>query len=254
MAHDEYRVRRGDTLGRIAKRFGTTVGTLVAMNNMDQAHLIKPGQVLRVPATRTAASPTVDEPAQPQKPQRYRVRRGDTLGRIAKRFGTTVGTLVAMNNVDQPHLIKPGQVLRVPATRTAAAPTVDEPAQPQKPQRYRVRRGDTLGRIAKRFGTTVDVLVAMNNVDQPHLIKPGQVLRVPAGRMAAASVDPDPVQPQKPQRYRVQPGDSLSVIAARFNHHRGKRWRCSTDCPGPISSGRDRFSTWRNRYRCGATK
>ena len=217
VAHDEYRVRRGDTLGRIAKRFGTTVGTLVAMNNMDQAHLIKPGQILRVPATRTAAAPTVDEPAQPQKPQRYRVRRGDTLGRIAKRFGTTVGTLVAMNNVDQPHFIKPGQILRVPATRTAAAPTVDEPAQPQKPQRYQVRRGDTLGRIAKRFGTTVDVLVAMNNVDQPHFIKPGQVLRVPAGRMAAAAVDPEPVQPQKPQRYRVQPGDSLSVIAARFN-------------------------------------
>ena len=215
--YERYRVRRGDTLGRIARHFGTTVGTLVVMNNMSQANLIRPGQVLRVPAGRTAAAPAVHEPAQPQKPQRYQVRRGDTLGRIAKRFGTTVDKLVAMNNLDQAHFIKSGQVLRVPAGRMAAAPTLREPAQPQRPQRYRVRRGDTLGRIAKRFGTTVDVLVAMNSVDQPHFIKPGQVLRVPAGRMAAASVDPEPVQPQKPQRYRVQAGDSLSVIAARFN-------------------------------------
>ena len=196
-----YRVQRGDSLHRLAGRFNTTVDALAALNSLEHPHHIQIGQLLRIP----------------MQHQRYQVRRGDTLGRIAKRFGTTVGTLVAMNNVDQPHLIKPGQMLRVPATRTAAVPTVDEPAQPQKPQRYRVRRGDTLGRIAKRFGTTVDVLVAMNNVDQPHFIKPGQVLRVPATRTAAASIDPDPVQPQKPQRYRVQSGDSLSVIAARFN-------------------------------------
>ena len=199
--HDEYRVRRGDTLGRIAERFGTTVGTLVAMNNLAQAHLIKPDQVLCVPGGK-AAAPIVHEPAQPQEPQRYRVRRGDTLGRIAERFGTTVGTLIAMNNLGQAHLIKPDQVLRVPGGK-AAAPTVHEPA-PQEPQRYQVRRGDTLGRIARRHGTTVDVLVAMNNVDQPHLIKTGQVLRIPHEGV-------------RPQRYRVAAGDSLSAIAARFN-------------------------------------
>ena len=139
----------------------------------------------------------------PVQHQRYRVRRGDTLGRIAERFGTTVGTLVAMNNLVQAHLIKPDQVLRVPGGK-AAAPTVHEPAAPQEPQRYRVRRGDTLGRIARRHGTTVDVLVAMNNVDQPHLIKTGQVLRIPHEGV-------------QPQRYRVAAGDSLSAIAARFN-------------------------------------
>ena len=196
-----YRVQRGDSLHRLAGRFNTTVDALAALNSLEHPHHIQIGQLLRIP----------------MQHQRYQVRRGDTLGRIAKRFGTTVGTLVAMNNVNQPHLIKPGQMLRVPAGRMAVAPAVHEPAQPQKPQRYRVRRGDTLGRIAKRFGTTVDVLVVMNNVDQPHFIKPGQVLRVPVTRTVAASVDPDPVQPQKPQRYRVQAGDSLSVIAARFN-------------------------------------
>ena len=196
-----YQVQRGDSLHRIARRFNTTVSALAALNDLEQLHLLKVGQTLYIPVAH----------------ERYRVRRGDTLGRIARRFGTTVNTLVAMNDVDQPHLIQPGQVLRVPAGQTAAASAVHEPTRSQTPQRYRVRRGDTLGRIAKHFDTTVGTLVAMNDVDQPHLIQPGQILRVPAGRMAAASADPDPVQPQKPQRYQVQPGDSLSVIAARFN-------------------------------------
>ena len=196
-----YRVQRGDSLHRVARRFNTTVSALAALNDLERPHLIQIGQILRIPVAY----------------DRYQVRRGDTLGGIAERFGTTVNTLAAMNNMDQAHFIKPGQVLRVPAGRTAAASAVHAPAQPQKLQRYRVRRGDTLGRIAKRFGTTVGTLVAMNDVEQPHLIRPGQILHVPAGRMAAAPADPNPVQPQKPQRYRVQPGDSLSVIAARFN-------------------------------------
>ena len=196
-----YRVQRGDSLRRIAKRFNTTVSALAALNNLERLHLIQVGQILRLPV----------------KHDRYRVRRGDTLGRIAKRFDTTVDTLMAMNNMDQAHFIKPDQVLRVPAGRVAASPAVHEPVQPQNPRHYRVRRGDTLGRIAKRFGTTVDRLVAMNNMDQAHFIKPDQVLRVPGGRMAASPAVDEPVQPQRPQRYRVRPGDSLSVIAARFN-------------------------------------
>ena len=215
--YDRYQVRRGDTLGRIARRHRTTVSALVAMNNLRQAHLIRPGQVLRVPAGIHAVAPAVEELQQSQNPQRYRVRRGDTLGRIAKRFDTTVDMLVAMNSLAQPHYIQPDQVLKVPGKRTAAAPAVQEPAPPKKPQRYRVRRGDTLGHIAKRHGTTVDMLVAMNNLDQTQFITPGQVLSVPAKRRTEIPVVRQPLQPQRPQRYRVEAGDSLSVIAARFD-------------------------------------
>jgi membrane-bound lytic murein transglycosylase D len=163
--HDRYRVRRGDTLGRIAKRFGTTVDTLVAMNGMDQAHFIKPGQVLRVAGGRTAASPVVHEPVQPQRPQRYRVRPGDSLSVIAARFNTTVATLAMVNGLSKSYLIKPGQVLDV--------------AQPMPLRRYQVRRGDTLGRVAKRFRTTVAMLAALNGLRKPYLIRAGQTLVIP---------------------------------------------------------------------------
>ena len=209
--HRNYRVRQGDSLARIAQRFGTTVGALTAINDVEQPHLIKAGQVLRVPAGRmtaermpvgrTTAVPAIYQQAQPQAWQPYRVRQGDSLGHIAKRFNTTVAALAATNDLEHQHLIRVGQVLRIPATH----------------HDYRVQQGDSLARIAQRFNTTVADLITLNDVDQPHLIKPGQALRVPAGRTAAAPAVHESVQPQKPQRYRVQPGDSLSVIAARFN-------------------------------------
>lgn len=221
MPYDRYRVRSGDTLGRIAKRFRTTVSALVAMNDLRQVHLIRPGQVLKVPAASMAAAPAVQEPRQQQERQRYRVRRGDTLGRIARRFDTTVDTLVAMNSLSQADKIKRGQVLQVPGQPAAAAPepapAAREPATPKEPQRYRVRRGDTLGHIAKRHGTTVDMLVAMNDLDPSNIIKPGQTLSVPAERQGRVAVTREPLQPQRPQRYQVEAGDSLSRIAARFD-------------------------------------
>ena len=215
--HDRYRVRPGDTLGRIARLHRTTVRALVAMNSLRQANLIRPGQVLRVPATSPAAAAVAQEPAAPRNAQSYRVRRGDTLGGIAKRFDTTVGTLVAMNNLPRANHIRPEQVLKVPGQPTAAPPAVQEPAAPETPQPYRVRRGDTLGRIAKRHGTTVDMLAAMNGLDPANIIKPGQMLRVPPAGRAGVAVAREPLQPQRPQRYRVEAGDSLSRIAARFD-------------------------------------
>ena len=147
-----YRVRQGDNLHRIARRFNTTVDALATLNGLEHVNLIKTGQLLRIPVQH----------------ERYRVRSGDTLGRIAKRFGTTVGTLVAMNNVARPNHIRPGQVLRVPAGR-----------RPQRPERYQVRQGDTLHRIAKRFNTTVATLARANGLSNPNDIKAGQTLVIP---------------------------------------------------------------------------
>ncbi|MDE0205389.1 MAG: LysM peptidoglycan-binding domain-containing protein, partial [Candidatus Tectomicrobia bacterium] len=195
-----------DTLGRIAKRFDTTVDTLVAMNSLSQADRIKRGQVLQVPVQATAAvpepAPAVREPAKPKEPQRYRVRRGDTLGHIAKRHGTTVDMLVAMNNLDPSNIIKPGQALSVPAERQGRVAVVREPLQPQRPQRYQVEAGDSLSRIAARFDTTVATLAMLNGLSRPYLIMPGQVL--------------DVAQPMPLGRYQVKRGDTLGRVARRF--------------------------------------
>jgi len=181
-----YTVVRGDTLTAIARRFGTTVAELVRLNNISNQNLIFPGQVLVV---REGTTP-------PPTGQTYTVVRGDTLSGIAARFGTTVAELVRLNNIANPNLIFPGQVLVVSGTTTP----------PPAGQTYTVVRGDTLSGIAARFGTTVAELVRLNNISNPNLIFPGQVLIISEGT----------TPPPAGTTYTVVRGDTLTSIARRF--------------------------------------
>ena len=118
-----YTVRRGDNLSKIADNFGITVADLVAMNNLRSRNRIHAGQQLRVSRGGTIVSSGETDA--------YTVRRGDNLTEIARRFGITVGDLVAMNDLRSRNRIHPGQKLRVPKPGTiASAGTKAEKAHP----------------------------------------------------------------------------------------------------------------------------
>ncbi|NLI69115.1 MAG: LysM peptidoglycan-binding domain-containing protein [Bacilli bacterium] len=95
----------------------------------------------------------------------YTVKRGDTLWHIAKRHGTTVADIVKWNRIKNPHIIYPGDKLRLPAKT-------------HKSKYYIVKKGDTLSHIAKKHDTSVKRLVELNHIDNPHLIYPGQKIRI----------------------------------------------------------------------------
>jgi LysM repeat protein len=126
-------------------------------------------------------------PAEAQAgPTTYTVQPGDTLVRLASRFGVTVGALVEANRIEDPNLIRVGQVLTIPAS---GAPTPPAPA--GGVTTYTVQPGDTLARLASRFGVTVDGLVETNEIEDRDLIRVGQVLTIPAGTRPA----PTPTSP-----------------------------------------------------------
>lgn len=110
-------------------------------------------------------------PTPPEEPIYYTVVRGDALYKIAAKFNCTIADLVKWNNIPNPNLIYVGQKLIVGWTDTPVPP------EPEK-EYYTVKRGDNLTKIAQMFGTTVSQLVAWNNIANPNLIYPGQVLRV----------------------------------------------------------------------------
>jgi membrane-bound lytic murein transglycosylase D len=159
-----YRVREGDSLTGIAAEFQTSAADLQRLNAISNPNRIFPGQTLLV----TPGSPVTSQAAVPPPPASYTVQAGDSLSSIAAKFGTTAAELARSNQLSNPDEIQPGDSLRITG---AAAPSV--------PRRYVVRRGDTLQRIASRFGTSVEVLKDANGIRNPHLIRQGQEIVIP---------------------------------------------------------------------------
>jgi LysM repeat protein len=103
-----YTVQRGDTLTRIALRYGVTVRALMQANALDNSHTIYVGQRLVI----QGAGVAVSAPA-PATGDTYVVRSGDNLSKIAQRYGTTAAALARLNGIANPSAIYPGQVLRL---------------------------------------------------------------------------------------------------------------------------------------------
>ena len=110
----------------------------------------------------------------------YTVKKGDTLWDIAINNGTTVDQLMQDNNLTS-SLIFPGDKLTYNTT-------VAQVAQAKEQGYYTVVLGDTLGKVANRFGVTVDELVKLNNLSDPNLIYVGTVLKVDGNAAKTAEV------------------------------------------------------------------
>ncbi|MDJ0861368.1 MAG: LysM peptidoglycan-binding domain-containing protein [Gammaproteobacteria bacterium] len=113
----------------------------------------------------------------------HKVRRGDTLSRIAARYEVTVRDIMDVNSLRSRHRIRAGQVLRLPlpdADAPAPLATADSPHTRRVAQNgnYTVRRGDTLSGIAKRFGVSEHDIVAANALSNQDRIFTGQTLSV----------------------------------------------------------------------------
>jgi murein DD-endopeptidase MepM/ murein hydrolase activator NlpD len=117
----------------------------------------------RTVTTRTVTGRVVDAPG---APQRYTVKSGDTLERIAKRLDTTIEALAKDNDLKSPYRLQPGQVL-------------EGPRRPAKA--YVVAQDDTLFAIARRFSVSVEALRSANGLSRNAQIAPGRRLRLPAG-------------------------------------------------------------------------
>ena len=104
----------------------------------------------------------------------YTVQRGNTLSQIANQYGTTVGEIAKINNIENPNLIFPGEVLKILTNSTTPGSETREAGSII----YTVQRGNTLSQIANRYGVTVQDIVMANNIQNPNLIFPGQKLRI----------------------------------------------------------------------------
>jgi len=214
-----YRVRRGDTLASIARKFGVSARDLAVINRIKNANQIHPGQVIELPGGSLTARPEDRSHA-----GTYTVRSGDTLDVIAKKFGVSVGELSAHNGIANKNRIKVGQAIYIPGppeppaqtapvapeaapSEPSATPTAIAEASPaaqagapepaSAPTEYVVRRGDTLERIAALTGVKESELIALNGLRNKHRIDAGQTLKLAAPPPPESTSEP-PSAPNAP--------------------------------------------------------
>ncbi len=186
LAFDAIRVNAAFRLATLSQQLGIDPSLLVNLNP-ELRHDSTPNYEydLRVPEgygeTCLASVATLPQYIPPDVvTDRHTVRRGDTLGAIARRYRTSVDAIKRLNNL-RGNLIRVGQVLRVPSRGGAVTPAAPVPeAKPGETVTYVVRNGDNLFQIAKAYGTTVERIKAANGLDSD-IITVGQKLVIQAG-------------------------------------------------------------------------
>lgn len=208
-----YEVQSGDSLSKIASRFGVSTRELVELNNIKDPNRIRVGQKIVLPEyARSQPEPLKPKPAAKalaaEGQQIYVVQPGDSLSKIASRHGTTVSALREANNLSGDKILV-GQKLVVPAAKVeakpkkeeavpapkppepaAAPPTAVAPVPPpgveptlateEPPMEYVVQEGDTVESVARMYVVRKDALMKLNNLTEGQVLKPGQRLKIPA--------------------------------------------------------------------------
>jgi LysM repeat protein len=230
---DTYVVQKGDSLGLIAKRYGVSAADLASANSITDPNRVRIGQKLKIPSASSA--PSASKPAAAAEPamaaagssgsSTYVVQTGDSLSRVAGRFGVSVAALREANHLTDDR-IRVGQKLVIPpasgaasgTTREAPAPAAPTPLQvppaseavsvpvappllpaPAAPASasapaatesgapadpaggivHVVRDGDTMASVAKLYVTKVEDLARANGLSETSSLTPGQRLRIP---------------------------------------------------------------------------
>lgn len=129
--------------------------------------------------TGEAPAPEIQEKTDDQKKpiQRYAVQRGDTLARIAKKFGIKIETVLWANNLVANSVLRPGDTLVIPSVDGII---------------YTVKSGGTLSDVAKKYNTTTKALASANDLSANAQLKKGQALIVPGARPPSIPIPPKP--------------------------------------------------------------
>jgi membrane-bound lytic murein transglycosylase D len=183
-----HKIRKGDTPGALARRYGVRTDELLRINKLRDARSLRIGQNLLIPINPEASQVALaemreylrEDASTGSKPSakgtNYTVKSGDNLWAIAKRFKVSEQQLRNWNNLGGKSSLKPGQKLVVASagkTRATAKPTA---ADQSKKITYEVRPGDNLWSISQKFNIDTQQIIDWNRLTKNPVLRPGQRL------------------------------------------------------------------------------
>lgn len=209
----QYIVESGDTLLSIALEFGTEVEEIRERNNLFNDE-IGVGQPLVIPYVEGVYVPGMPTPT--PGPFYYTVQAGDSLGSIGLQFGVEPLAIVELNNLLDKNSLAVGQELLIPGYESAPsseAPPVEGGESTGVSGAFAihvVQVGESLYGIAEIYGVDANDIALVNNVSNWNVLRVGQELTVPGISEQESLII-------RGQTHVVQPGESLSEIAAEYD-------------------------------------
>jgi membrane-bound lytic murein transglycosylase D len=199
----KHKAKRGETVVSIARRYGTSVGTIMSYNNLSSRKRLKPGQTLIIPSGggRSYAKLKSNNQSKGNRSQnneviiKYKIKKGDTLESLAKHFNTSADEIAKMNRLKKNKLTS-GQIVKISKTTegedrsgkrkskvtskalSKKTKKISTDQSTTEEEKYIVKKGDSLDRIARKKGVTLDKLREKNNLADKDSLRPGQVIIV----------------------------------------------------------------------------
>ena len=172
--HYWYKVRRGDSLYRIARRHKTTVNKIRRKNRLGRSSFLRIGQKLKIPTKRLRASKKSSKKRSiaSSNTKFHTVQKGQSLSSISKLYGLKLSQLKELNNMQGNPLIHPGQKIRIKKEALSTKKAI-------KNGYYIVQQGDTLIGIAKKYNVSLPKLMKANSMGLKSVLLTGARLLIP---------------------------------------------------------------------------
>lgn len=155
-------------MSTIASQYNITLTELTRHNKISKTNHISVGKFIKIPNSGTiTASATPSTSSSKEKMVTYRVRQGDSLWTLAKRYNTTSEKIQRLNNLNSLRLTS-GQSLKIPSSQSSRSDL----------KTYKVKNGDSVAEIASKHKMDLGHLLSLNNLKKNSTIYPGQRLYV----------------------------------------------------------------------------
>ena len=187
----KHRIRKGETLGQIARRYQTTPSVIRQVNKF-RGNNIRAGRDLIIPVavkqfstyTQTAGyrKKSIQNTKRKGTKVTYRVKTGDSFWAISRKYGVSVRQLAKWNSMAPRDPLKRGQRLTIWSKNSKSLNTASRAAPPTseitRKINYVVRKGDSLARIANKFSVTISQLQRWNRLPKNKYLQPGQRIKL----------------------------------------------------------------------------
>lgn len=198
-----HEVREGENLWIISRRYGIPLAKLFELNGLSEKSVLYPGMRILIDGERDTASGNLV----------YEVKEGDTPWNIAREFQIPVRLLLEANGLNEKSILRIGQKLAIPLSSKAqsGASKVEQSA---KQHVHIVREGDSLWRLSRQYGVSMQSLMRANGLTETSILQVGMRLVIP--RETGSRVSSVSERSTSWGTYTVQKGDTLWSISRRL--------------------------------------